>query len=433
MNCKEVLGFIEENGIKFVRLFFCDIFGRPKNIAVMPDRLPRVFESGFGFDASAVDGFMNITSEDLLLLPDAETFRILPWRPSEGGVGRMFCSIRYPGGEPFEGDGRFILQRAVRHAAEAGYRFTFRPRCEFYLFEMDEKGGWTTTPHDRAGYLDVAPLDRGENVRREICLTLDELGDCPESSHHEKGPGQNQIDFRARGALESADGFVSFKSVVRTIAAREGLFASFMPKPIEGRSGSGLHFDISIYKDGSDTALPMGPELEYAISGILAHIEDMTLFFNTTTNSYQRLGSFEAPRFVSWVGGNRSQLLLVKHAEDGSARLLLRSPDPMCNPYIAYALIIEAALEGIADKSRPEAPSDFDLAEAPAELLQRYRRLPESLGAAVEAARESVFLKKHLPLPIIRKVTQCKAAEWAECLNAEDRRSFEMDAYFGAL
>lgn len=254
MDRESVLEFVEENGVKFVRLFFCDIFGRPKNIAVMADQLPRVFAYGFGFDASAVDGFMNIAAEDLLLFPAPETFSLLPWRPAAGAVGRMFCDIRYPDGAPFEGDGRFILKSAVDHAAAEGFRFMFRPKCEFYLFETDA-GGRAAKPHDRAGYLDVAPLDRGENVRREICLTLEELGDCPESSHHEKGPGQNQIDCRSRGALQSADNLAFFKTVVRTIASRDGLFASFMPKPLYGESGNGLHFDISVFKNGADKAL----------------------------------------------------------------------------------------------------------------------------------------------------------------------------------
>lgn len=433
MDGEKVLSFVEENDIKFVRLFFCDIFGRPKSIAVMSDQLPRVFESGFGFDASAIDGFMNIAETDLLLHPCPETFCVLPWRPAMGGVARMFCDIRHAGGAPFEGDGRFLLRSAVERAALAGYSFKFRSKCEFYLFELDEKGGYTTKPHDSAGYLDIPPLDKGENLRREICLTLEELGDCPESCHHEKGPGQNQIDCRLRDAVESADDFVSFKSVVRTIAARDGLFASFMPKPLDDESGSGLHFDISIFKNGSERALGMGTEVEGAIAGILEHIEEMTLFFNTTTNSYLRLGSFEAPRYVSWVGANRAQLLLAKTARDGSSRLVLRSPDPLCNPYIAYALIIEAAMEGILSRSRPGAPADLDLSKAPAELLHQYKSLPDNLGAAVELAEGSQFLKKHLALPVLEKVAQCKRAEWEACWKAKDRRQFEMASYFDSL
>lgn len=432
-SCDRVLGFIEENDIKFVRLFFCDIFGRPKSLAVMADQLPRVFDAGFGFDVSAVDGFMNIADEDLLLFPQPETFCVLPWRPAMGGVGRMFCDIRYPGGKPFEGDGRYLLKRAVSDAAAAGYRFKFRPKCEFYLFELDEKGGYTTIPHDRAGYFDVPPLDRGENIRREICLTLEELDDCPESCHHEKGPGQNQIDCRMRNALESADNFVSFKTVVRTIAAREGLFACFMPKPLADISGSGLHVDISIFKEGSDVALSMGPEIRGAIAGILDHIEEMTLFFNTTTNSYLRFGSFDAPRFISWVDGNRSQLLLAKHALDGSARLLLRSPDPLCNPYLAYTLLIEAATEGITAGRTPCAPSDFDLSTAPEEVLRSYRHLPDNLGAAVDVAQKSAFLRKHISLPVLEKVLESKRSEWEACRKARERHQYEMDSYFAAL
>ena len=246
----QLMQFIEENDIKFIRLAFCDMFGVQKNIAIMASHLPHAVESGISFDASAIAGFANVAESDLFLVPDLDTFAILPWRPSEGCVGRFFCNIKYPDGRPFEGDGRHLLQTIEQKAAQAGYRFLLGPECEFYLFETDEKGRPTLEPFDRAGYFDLAPMDRGENVRREICLTLEEMGIQPERSHHEQGPGQNEIDFRCASPLHAADDLMTMRAAVKAIAAQNGLFASFLPKPLQDESGSGLHINLSIFQNG---------------------------------------------------------------------------------------------------------------------------------------------------------------------------------------
>ena len=285
----EVVQFIQENDVKFIRLAFCDIFGNQKNIAIMPTELARAFEHGIHFNASALRGFLNVEDSDLLLFPDPGTMSVLPWRPAQGRVVRFYCDIRYPDGTPFEGDGRHLLREASRRARRAGYAITMGTASEFYLFELDDKGHPTTIPHDHGEYFDVAPLDKAENVRRQICLTLEEMGIQPESSHHEQGPGQNEVDFRYAEALEAADNFVTFKSVVKSMASSSGLFASFLPKPLQGAPGSGLHLSISIMKDGKNLFHPsfeQSADGRSFVAGILRHAAEMTIFGNPLTNSF---------------------------------------------------------------------------------------------------------------------------------------------------
>lgn len=301
----EILQFVEENDVKFIRLAFCDVYGHQKNIAIMPDELPRAFETGISFAASAVEGFMNVKESDLFLIPDPSTLTVLPWRPSHGRVVRFFCDIRHPDGTPFAGDGRQLLKQAVAELNALGLTCQVGTECEFYLFELDEKGNPTSIPQDRAGYCDIAPLDRGENVRREICLTLEEMGIKPESSHHEHGPGQNEVDFRYSDALTAADNVIHFESVVKTIANRNGLCASFMPKPLADAWGSGLHINLSLFRDGVNIFRTDGyshnQEAESFIAGILDRICEITLFLNPITNSYRRLGNSEAARIYILV------------------------------------------------------------------------------------------------------------------------------------
>jgi len=288
---KEVLQFIKEQDVRFVRLVFCDIFGHMKNLSISEDELGRAFATGISFDASAVKGFLQVDESDLLLFPDPSTLAILPWRPAQGRVVRLFCSIRRPDGTPFEGDGRSLLQDKVREAELSGYRFGVGPECEFYLFKMGDDGRPTFNPLDYGTYLDVAPLDKGENVRRDICLTLQQMGFYTERSHHETGPGQNEIDFKYSSAVEAADNFITFKSVVKTIADRSGLFASFLPKPLINESGSGLHINLSLTYEGSPAQ-----HLEEAMTeGILRRIREITLFLNPLVNSYERLGASKLP------------------------------------------------------------------------------------------------------------------------------------------
>ena len=423
--------FIRENDVKFIRLVFCDIFGALKNVAVMADYLPQVFERGAGFDVSSIDGLMNISESDLHLFPDPSTLAVLPWRPSAGRVARMFCDIKHPDGAAFVGDGRNLLRAAKKQAAEQGLHVKARMECEFYLFEMDDEGNPTTHPHDNAGYLDIAPLDKCENVRRDICLALEELGMAPMGSHHEKGPAQNEIWCRATDILGCADDFITYKMVVRTIAAQHGLFACFMPRPLAGKSGSGLHVNLSLHAaPGAEQERVPQKTFESFVAGILEHIGEATLFMNTTTNSYRRLGSFEAPQYISWAKGNRSQLVRVPFGAADDTRMELRSPDPLCNPYTALTLLLHAGLEGIKNNVALREAANFDFATASDGIKNKYATLPRSLGEAIKAAQDSRFVAHNLPAEVLQKTVEAKQFEWTRYEHAEDKEAFEHECYF---
>ena len=384
--------------MKFIRLAFCDCFGRPKNISIMPHELERAFKYGIAIDASAIAGFGDEVNSDLFLHPDASTIALLPWRPEHGSVVRMFCSITHPDGTPFAHDTRGILKQAVADAAKAGYAFSFGSELEFYLFRLDENGEVTDVPYDQATYMDVAPEDRCENVRREICLTLERMGIQPESSHHEEGPGQNEVDFRYSDPLSAADNAVTFLTVVKTIAARNGLYADFSPRPLEGRPGSGFHINMSV--QGGAEAL-----MHRAMGGILDKITDMTLFLNPTEQSYSRLGAHKAPKYISWSSNNRSQLIRVPAASGEYRRFELRSPDCTANPYLAFALLIWAGLSGIEnDIALPEA-CNVNLHTADSRNVT-LAPLPKSLSDAEKCAADSNFIAQHLPQSLIEFFTK---------------------------
>ena len=392
---EEVMQYIEEEDVKFIRLAFCDVFGRQKNISITREELPRAFRYGIAFDASAIRGFGDEARSDLFLHPDPSTLSVLPWRPEQGRVVRMYCTITYPDGTPFECDTRRLLINAVSDAEKEGYTFRFGAEEEFYLFELDEKNRETKIPYDRAGYMDVAPEDRGENVRREICLTLEQMGIAPESSHHEEGPGQNEIDFRYTEALEAADNAMTFRTVVRTVARRNGLCADFSPKPLPSEAGNGFHVNVSVKPDS-----PAGVTGSM-IAGVLEKIPAMTVFLNPTEDSYKRLGQKKAPRFVSWSRENRSQLVRIPAASDEYRRAELRSPDPGANPYIAFALIIRAALYG-AKKGLALPPAlDLNLYSADASKLEGLVKLPESLDEAKEKAKNDGLIGESIPKKIV--------------------------------
>lgn len=430
-----VLEFIQENDVKFIRLVFCDIFGTPKNVAVMADHLPQVLETGTGFDASAVDGFINVADSDLQLHPDPATLAILPWRPQSGRVARMYCNLRHQSGETFAGDGRSILRAAKQKAMEMGIAIRARCESEFYLFDLDDNGKPTTVPHDNAGYLDIAPLDRCENVRRDICLALEELGMSPMGSHHEKGPGQNEIWCQSADVLTCADDLITYKTVVRTIAAQHGLFASFMPKPFMDKSGSGLHINLSLSPTAGAGAAQISEEtFRQFLAGILERVREMTMFLNSSTNSYLRLGNFEAPAYVSWAEGNRSQLVRVPLEEAGGAlRMELRSPDSLCNPYYAMTLLLLSGLEGIAGKAVLPSAANVNLSSEPLEKRQSFEMLPTDLGEAIAAARSSEFVARSLPKPILDKIFEVKQYEWERYQHTADKQRFEHAYYFGKI
>lgn len=388
---EDVNNFVEEEDVKFLKLTFIDAFGVPKNIAVMPEELPRAFKEGISFDASAVPGFDDSVRSDLFLIPDPDTLTIVPWRPIEGRVARMFCDVSYPDGSLVEKDSRRILKNAVSVAEKSGFHVNFGAEVEFYIFRRDENGNPTGEPQDHAHYMDAAPEDQGESIRRDICFALLDMGITPEASHHEEGPGQNEVDFRYSDPLTAADNNTTFKWIVKSIAMRDGLYADFSPKPIMGEPGNGMHINISVGSDdGKDYT-------KYFLAGILARIREITLFLNPKRESYDRLGDMKAPGYVSWSEQNRSQLIRIPAVKSGQARLELRSPDPTANPYLAYALLIYAGLEGIEKRLEPPAPVDLDLYAAGPEITGKIDKLPVKLSEAVQLARNSEFVRKYVP------------------------------------
>ena len=392
---EEVMQYVQEEDVKFIRLAFCDVFGKQKNISILPEELPRAFEYGIAFDASAIAGFGDESKCDLLLHPEPETLMLLPWRPEHGKVVRMFTYITYPDGSLFECDTRSLLKKAIEDAKKAGYSFSFGAEQEFYLFHLDENGKPTKSPYDNAGYMDIAPEDRGENIRREICLTLEQMAIRPESSHHEEGPGQNEIDFRYSDALTAADNAMTFQTTVKTIAYRNGLWADFSAKPLDDAPGNGFHINMSV-KPGEPSE-----NLFYMIAGVLDKVEDMTAFLNPTDNSYRRFGQSKAPGYISWSEENRSQLVRIPAAVGKYRRSELRSPDPTANPYLAFALMIYAGLYGL--QNQPDMPNaaNINLYKADSETLTNLKKLPKDLATACKIASESEFIKTHIPDAIL--------------------------------
>ena len=384
MTYEDVIEFCEEQDVRFIRLSYFDIYGIQKNVSVLPTELKRAFTEGISFDASAIDGFLDEVHSDLFLFPDPNTMSILPWRSMDGSVIRMYCDIQYPDGTPFERDVRYILKKAVNKAKEMGISVNFGSEFEFYLFKQDENGENTYIPLDQAGYMDIAPLDKGENVRREICLTLSEMGIDPEVSHHEMGHGQNEIDFRYSTALQAADNAATFKWVVQAIANMQGLVADFSPKPINDQPGNGMHINMSV-ENHEELMMPF-------MAGILNRIEEMTLFLNPIKDSYKRLGKDKAPQYISWSYQNRNQLIRIP-ATHSTNRIELRSPDCSCNIYLAYALLICAGLEGIEKKLETIPCTDV--------ATNDLKRLPQDLKEAKRKASESEWLRNILGKDVV--------------------------------
>lgn len=392
----EVLDFIEEEDVKFIRLAFFDLKGKQKNISIMPTELRRAFEHGIPFDASAIEGFENPQKSELYLKPDPSTLAIIPWRPATGKVVRMFCNILTPDGSPYLKDSRTILQKACQQLKdECGVEMMVGTEVEFYLFKLDEKGEPTSETFDKAGYMDIAPEDHGENIRREICFTLEQMGITPEASHHEEGPGQNEIDFHYSDALTAADNVATFKWIVNTKAASNGLYADFSPKPIVGQAGNGMHINISYRPAKGKTEKETDDLLPYMLGGILKHIAEITFYLNPVDNSYNRLGACKAPEYISWGKENRSTLIRVPSSKNAK-RLELRSPDPLCNIYLVLTLLIQAAIEGIKNKIQPPAETVENLFDDEVAKKTSLKALPKSLAEAKRLADNSDFVKKVL-------------------------------------
>ncbi len=394
-SCEDVQAFVQEEDVRFIHLAFCDVFGRRKNIAILPMELDRAFRYGIAIDASAIAGFGGAVHSDLFLHPIPDSLTLLPWRPEQGKLVELRCFVTYPDGRRFENDTRSILLDAVARAERAGLRFSFGSELEFYLFCLNDEGEPTDRPYDRASYMDTAPEDKGEGIRREICMFLQALNIQPEGAHHEEGPGQNEIDFRYSDALTAADNAMTFRAVVKTVAARNGLFADFSPRPLADAPGSGFHVNMSVRADSGEDLLP------HMIAGILEYVPDVTVFLNPTEASYARLGRDKAPQYVSWSSENRSQLVRVPAAAGEFRRAELRSPDPGANPYLAFALLIHAAMDGMeAGLALPPA-ADVNLFTADARVLEQYQRLPSDREEAARIAAGSDFVRRHLPQMLI--------------------------------
>ena len=394
-SCEDVQTFVQEEDVRFIHLAFCDVFGRQKNIAILPTELDRAFRYGIAIDASAIAGFGGEVHSDLFLHPIPDSLTLLPWRPEQGKLVELRCFVTYPDGGRFENDTRSILLDAVARAERAGLRFSFGSELEFYLFCLNDEGEPTDRPYDRASYMDTAPEDKGEGIRREICMLLQALNIQPEGAHHEEGPGQNEIDFRYSDALTAADNAMTFRAVVKTVAARNGLFADFSPRPLAEAPGSGFHINMSVRADSGEDLLP------HMIAGILEHVPEITVFLNPTEASYSRLGRDKAPKYVSWSSENRSQLVRVPAAEGEFRRAELRSPDPGANPYLAVALLIHAAMDGM-EAGLPLPPvADLNLFTAETHILEQYKRLPSDREEAAQIAAGSDFVRRHLPQMLI--------------------------------
>ena len=434
----EVLNFVKENDVKFIRLSFCDLFGIQKNIAIMAEELESAFANGISFDAHSIKGFKDVTDSDLFLYPDPVTLNVLPWHQGPGRVARFYCDIKNPDGTVFSNDGRDILRKVTARADKMGYTCKVGTECEFYLFKTDENGEPALTPFDKGGYMDLLPLDKGENIRREICLTLAEMRMQPETSHHEQGPGQNEVDFKFDNALEAADNLQTFKTVVKAIAERNGLFASFMPKPLPDAPGNGLHINLSLNQNGrnifnnTDTG-KLSAASENFIAGILSKVREITLFLNPTANSYERFGRFDAPKYVSWSSHNRSQLIRIPAAAGEKVRMELRSPDPSGNPYLTFALIISAGLDGIEKKTELPPSVNVDLFTASEAVTKNLDKLPGSLKAAMDCAGKSEFVKTILGENLLNKFLDIKQTEAEMFEQAKNKMEFYRDKYFTVL
>ncbi len=423
---KEILNFVQENDVKFIRLTFCDMHGNLKNIAVMPGELERAFSHGILLDAASFSECYH----DLLLQPDISTLSVLPWRPKSGRVVRFFCNIMNPDGTPYQGDLRHAIQSYTQELYTKGYACEVGTRCEFYLFDLGADGEPTKQPHDHAGYLDVAPLDKCENTRREICLSLEEMGLNPKSSCHKHGPGQNEIDFKSSEPGTAADNMVHYKNVVKTIAAQNGLYASFMPKPLGGMHGSALAMSLSVKYQGEHIFRMQRDELstkgQAFVAGILRHMREMTLFLNPTTNSYTRLRHSGAPNHINWSQENRNPLLRIPHTMGEAPRIEVRSADGCCNPYISLRLLLGAGMEGIEEGLT--LSEQFRICDGKDE--QDFATLPSSLREAYTLAKDSAFIARSLPQEIRDTVYKNIETQLALHHAAEDKTQFEDSYYF---
>ena len=418
----DIFRMVEEEDVEFIRLQFTDIFGILKNIAITSSQLEKALDNKCMFDGSSVEGFVRIEESDMYLYPDYDTFEIFPWRPQQGKVARLICDVYTPDGKPFEGDPRWILKKTIKEANEMGYRFDVGPECEFFLFHTDDNGLPTTLSHEKAGYFDLGPNDLGENIRRDMVLTLEDMGFEIEASHHEVAPAQHEIDFKYDEALKTADNIQTFKMTVKTIAKRHGLYATFMPKPKFGISGSGMHINMSLATEegknifaDENGKIGLSDDAYHFIAGIIKHARGMSAITNPLVNSYKRLvPGYEAPVYIAWSAKNRSPLIRIPASRGNGTRVELRNPDPTANPYLVLALCLAAGLDGIKNKIEVPESVDCNIYEmTPGERRAAgIENMPADLKEAVDCLVADEFLCSVLGEHITTKYVEAKMKEW---------------------
>ena len=418
---KDIMELVKDEDVEFIRLQFTDMFGSLKNVAITASQLEKALNNECMFDGSSIEGFVRIEESDMYLHPDLSTMEIFPWRPQQGKVARLICDVYRPNGMPVEGDPRYILKRAIKEAEDLGYRFEVGPECEFFLFHTDENGMPTTLTHEKAGYFDLGPLDLGENARRDMVLTLEDMGFIVEASHHEVAPAQHEIDFQYDEALATADNIMTFKLAVKTIAKRHGLHATFMPKPKFGVNGSGMHINMSLSKDGKnifndpEDELGLSRTAYYFIGGIMKHMKGMTAITNPLVNSYKRLvPGYEAPVYIAWSSTNRSPLIRIPASRGAGTRIELRCPDPSANPYLALAVCLRAGLDGIVNQIEPPASVDLNIFALSEEEKKKLgiEAIPGTLNQAVNELEKDELIRDVLGRHVSTKYIEAKKKEW---------------------
>ena len=419
---QDIIRIVEEEDVEFIRLQFTDMFGTLKNVAITPSQLEKALNNECMFDGSSIEGFVRIEESDMYLYPDLSTFEIFPWRPQQGKVARLICDVYTPDGKPFEGDPRWILKKTIKEANEMGYRFDVGPECEFFLFHTDDNGLPTTLSHEKAGYFDLGPNDLGENIRRDMVLTLEEMGFEIEASHHEVAPAQHEIDFKYDEVLKTADNIQTFKMTVKTIAKRHGLYATFMPKPKFGISGSGMHINMSLATEegknifaDENGKIGLSDDAYHFIAGIMKHARGMSAITNPLVNSYKRLvPGYEAPVYIAWSAKNRSPLIRIPASRGNGTRVELRNPDPTANPYLVLALCLAAGLDGIKNKIEVPESVDCNIYEmTPGERRAAgIENMPADLKEAVDCLVADEFLCSVLGEHITTKYVEAKMKEW---------------------
>lgn len=419
----DIVRIVEEQDVKFIRMQFVDIFGQLKNVAITVSQLEKALDNRIMIDGSSIEGFVRVNESDQYLCPDLSSFAIYPWRPSHGRVARLLCDVYNPDGTPFVGDPRLVLRKVISKAKRRGIVLNVGPECEFFLFQTDGEGRPLVKTNDEAGYFDLGPMDHGESTRREVCLNLEEMGFVVEASHHEVAPGQHEIDFKYAEAMDAADNIMTFKLAVKTLAQRNGLHATFMPKPLSGMSGSGMHINMSLFREEQNLFYDstgehgLSREAYSFIAGIMKHIKAITAITNPLVNSYKRLVSgYEAPSYCAWSVNNRSALIRIPLVCGRTTRVELRSPDPTCNPYLALAVCLAAGMDGIEQNLTPQPEVTDDLfVMTDAESRERgIDCLPTSLKEALEELKKDAFIMDVLGPHVATAYISGKEREWEE-------------------